>query len=144
MNDNNNDLIYLTVSVRAQDIVCCSDINCNGEIGVMSVRQCCVDNPNGLAYRIPAVMREVVCIGESMYDADYQAYCDDLTNFVSLLCQIVFGFFQYSFTGVEQGPGHMVQAGYQKGAAQAGENLIFNVVDRPGTASEFTLKYLYV
>ena len=41
---------------------------------------------------------------------------------------------------MEQGPGHVVQAGYQKGAAQAGENLIFSVVDTPGTASEFSLK----
>ena len=45
---------------------------------------------------------------------------------------------------MEQGPGHMVQAGYQKGAAQARQNLVFDVVDTPGTASEFTLKYLYV
>ena len=40
--------------------------------------------------------------------------------------------------------GHMVQAGYQKGAAQAGENLVFYVVDTPGTASEFTLKCSYM
>ena len=53
------------------------------------------------------------------------------------LLSIVFGFFQDSFSGVEQGPGHMVQAGYQKGAAQAGQNLVFSVVDTPGTASEF-------
>ena len=52
------------------------------------------------------------------------------------LLSIVFGFFQDSFTGVEQGPGHMVQAGYQKGAAQAGQNLVFNVMDRTATASE--------
>ena len=49
-----------------------------------------------------------------------------------------------SFTGVEQGPGHTVQAGYQKGAAQAGENLSFNVVDTPGTASEFTLVQVFL
>ena len=45
---------------------------------------------------------------------------------------------------MEQGPGHVVQAGYQKGAAQAGENLVFNIVDTPGTARELTLKYLHV
>ena len=53
---------------------------------------------------------------------------------------IVFGFFQDSFTGVEQGPAYVVQAGYQKGAAQAGQNLTFDVVATPGTASKFTLK----
>ena len=67
--------------------MCCSDINCNGEIGVMSARECCVDTPNGLAYRIPTVERSIVCIGECIHDADYQAYCDDLANFVSLLCE---------------------------------------------------------
>ena len=35
----------------------------------------------------------------------------------------------------------MVQVGYQKGATQAGENLVFNVVDKPGTASEFSLEH---
>ena len=62
-----------------------------------------------------------------------------VTTLGSLPCQIVFGFFNDSFTGVEQGSGHMMKAGYQKGAAQAGLNLVFNVMDRPATASEFTL-----
>ena len=57
---------------------------------------------------------------------------------------IVFGFFQDSFTGVEQEQGHTVQAGWQKGAAEAGVNLIFNVVNTPGTASEFTASYFYL
>ena len=30
----------------------------------------------------------------------------------------------------------MVEVGYQKGAAQAGVNLVLNVVSIPGTASE--------
>ena len=49
---------------------------------------------------------------------------------------IVFGFLQDSFSGIEQGPGHMVEVGYQKGAEQAGVNLILNVMSIPGTASE--------
>ena len=57
----------------------------------------------------------------------------------TLIYAIVFGFFNDSFTGVEQGPGHMVQAGYQKGAAQAGENLVFNIQFTDGTASEFLI-----
>lgn len=48
----------------------------------------------------------------------------------------VFGFFQDTFIGVEQGQAHMVQTGYQKGAAKARVNLVFKVVDTPGTASE--------
>ena len=52
---------------------------------------------------------------------------------------IVFGFFNDSFVGVEQGQGHTVQAGYLKGAAFAGTNLVFTVMDTPGTASEFTV-----
>lgn len=61
--------------------------------------------------------------------------------------KIVFGWFQDSFTGIEQSVGpeldHNVQAGYQKGAAQARENLIFNVVDMPGTASECSIECTY-
>ena len=53
-----------TVSVRAQNVVCCSDVECAGEIGVMSARECCVDTPNGLAYHISAMEANIVCIGE--------------------------------------------------------------------------------
>ena len=55
---------------------------------------------------------------------------------------IVFGFFQNSFVGVEQGQVHTVKAGYQKGAALARTNLLFNVMDIPSTASEFTVSFL--
>ena len=55
---------------------------------------------------------------------------------------IVFGFFNDSFVGVEQGQGHTVQAGYQKGAQSAGTNLVFDVTNTPGTASEFTVLVL--
>ena len=40
--------------------------------------------------------------------------------------------------GIEQGPGHMVQVGYQKGADEAQTNMVLNVMSRPGTASEQT------
>ena len=40
--------------------------------------------------------------------------------------------------GVEQGSSHRVQAGYQKGAAQVEQNLVFDIVDTPITASELT------
>ena len=55
---------------------------------------------------------------------------------------IVFGFFNDSFVGEERGQGHTVQAGYLKGAAFAGTNLIFNVMNIPGTASEFIVLVL--
>ena len=58
-----------------------------------------------------------------------------------LLNFIVFGFFQDSFTGVEQVQSHTVQAGWQKGAAEAGVNLFFSVRTIPGTASEFIASY---
>ena len=65
-----------------------------------------------------------------------------LTDCMHLLCMIVhpslvFGFFQDTFTGLEQGPGHTVLAGWQKGAAQSGVNLVFNVINTGITASEF-------
>ena len=55
-----------------------------------------------------------------------------------LLILIVFGFFQDVYTGMEQRTGHhSVQVGYQKGAVQVKRNLVFDVHDSPGTASEF-------
>ena len=49
---------------------------------------------------------------------------------------IVVGFFRESFSGLEQGPGHAVQVGYQKGAQVASQNLVFNVMSIPGTAGK--------
>ena len=64
---------------------------------------------------------------------------DDKSN-VSYDFNSVVGFIDASFSGVEQGPGHNVPVGYQKGATVANQNLIFNVRSTPGTASEFIIK----
>ncbi len=49
----------------------------------------------------------------------------------------VFGFFQDSYVGMEQRTGnHWVEVGYQKGAIRVEKNLVFDVHDHPGTASE--------
>ena len=49
---------------------------------------------------------------------------------------VVVGFFHDSFSGVEQGPGHSVPVGYLKGGQVAGQNLVFDVINTLGTASE--------
>ena len=51
----------------------------------------------------------------------------------------VVGFTDPSFSGPEQGPGHSVPVGYLKGGPIAGQNLVFDVTDAPGTASEFII-----
>ena len=43
---------------------------------------------------------------------------------------IVFGWFQDSYTGVEQEIDHIIMAGYRKGAQMVGENLVFTVNER--------------
>ena len=53
----------------------------------------------------------------------------------------VFGWTQESFSGIEQGPAHTLQAGYRKGRETAAWNLVFNVINIPGTASMSLLKY---
>ena len=58
-----------------------------------------------------------------------------MTVFTS--CTTVYGFFNDSVTQPEQGQGYMIRVGYMKGAA-SGDNLIFDVEDTPGTASEIT------
>ena len=50
---------------------------------------------------------------------------------------LVFGFFEESYVGIEEGPSQTVMAGWQKGAEQGGANLIFDVVNRGITASGF-------
>ena len=51
----------------------------------------------------------------------------------------VVGFLNASFSGGEQGPGYSVPVGYLKGGTVAGQNLVFDVENTPGTASEFTI-----
>ena len=48
----------------------------------------------------------------------------------------MFGFFEESYVGIEEGPSHTVLAGWQKGAVQGGANLSFDVVNTGITASE--------
>ena len=52
---------------------------------------------------------------------------------------IVFGFFQDSFTGVEQKSGYTVQVGYQKGAQVDAQDLEFTVVTTDVTASKLIM-----
>ena len=54
-----------------------------------------------------------------------------------MISYLVFGFFEESYVGIEEGPSQTVLAGWQKGAEQGGANLIFDVVNRGITASEF-------
>ena len=71
----------------------------------------------------------------------YQAQIMKLINcFLHSPINVVVGFLNNSFSGVEQGPGHSVPVGYRKGS---GSNLVFNVGNIPGSgpdgASEFTI-----
>ena len=50
---------------------------------------------------------------------------------------LVFGFCIESFVGIEQELSHTVMAGWQKGAAQIENDLIFDVTSTGITASEF-------
>jgi hypothetical protein len=55
----------------------------------------------------------------------------------------VFGFFQDFYIGMEQRTGNpFVEVGYQKGAIRVERNLVFNVHDHPGTASEFLISHI--
>ena len=126
-------------------VSCRSTVNCSTSgddvIGLMTARECCMENPGGLAYTIshpePAEPLEnqhcTVCIGEYMSWSMVPIHSHIL---FSMSTQTVFGFFQDSFVGVEQRSAHTVLAGYKKGATQAGKNLVFNTRDAPGTASE--------
>ena len=49
----------------------------------------------------------------------------------------VVGFLNASFSGVEQETSHIVPVGYLKGGVVAGRDMIFDVTNTPGTASEY-------
>ena len=57
------------ISVKAQQVVCRASVNCNGQpgddLGEMTDSECCIDNPNGLAYSVPGEESCTPCIGES-------------------------------------------------------------------------------
>ena len=66
------------------------------------------------------------------------AACQTYKQFLPRLNSVV-GFIDASFSGVEQGASHSVSVGYKKGGSVANQNLVFNVISTPGTASEFTV-----
>ena len=126
--------------VQSQDMMCRASSDCNGAsgdvLGVMPIEECCLNTPDGLGFSEGDTC--LSCIGRCI--TIWHIFMENkvvMTDFY-----IVFGFFQDSFIGVEQGQAHTVQAGYLKGAAFARTNLIFNVVDIPGTASELTASCL--
>ena len=51
----------------------------------------------------------------------------------------MFGFFEESFSNVEQGSQHTVSVGYLKGFEAAEQNLVFNVGVELGTASRLKM-----
>ena len=57
---------------------------------------------------------------------------------------VVVGFLNASLSGFERGPPQSVTVAYLKGGQVAEENLVFNVENTPGTASEFTIRRLVV
>ena len=51
----------------------------------------------------------------------------------------VVGFLNASFSGVEQETSHIVPVGYLKGGVVAGRDMVFDVTNTPGTASEYII-----
>jgi hypothetical protein len=49
-------------------------------------------------------------------------------NIINVL--LVFGWFQDSYTGLEQEKDHTMMAGYKKGAQAVGDNLVFMVNEK--------------
>lgn len=51
-------------------------------------------------------------------------------SFIIISIDLVFGWFQDSYTGIEQETDHVVMAGYKKGAQKVGHNLVFTINER--------------
>ena len=49
-------------------VECSTTIDCtNSDLGIMTTRDCCIDNPNGLSYTIPGSEVCYVCVGKLIY-----------------------------------------------------------------------------
>ena len=102
---------------------------------------CCPDNPSAMAYPPKSKGSEdclLVLVSGSRRESTFSETVGD--NFHSrMIDNSVVGFIDPAFSGPEQGPGHSVPVGYMKGGTIAGQNLVFDVGNTPGTASEFII-----
>ena len=56
----------------------------------------------------------------------------------------MFGWFQDSYTGVEQEIDHIIMAGYKKSAQTVGDNLVFTINERSQSELIFQLRDLWL
>ena len=101
---------------------CSSTTGCtSSDLGIMSATQCCIDNPNGLAYTLPGSDVCNLCIGWLIL------YKHSLTLKLKfyLVMNVIFGWFNDSFTGIEQEASHTLHVGYLKGAQNFGLDFTF-------------------
>ena len=127
--------IVPTVSVTGE-VLCRGSFNCVGDdLGeAVDGAGCCLGNPNAMAYTPLGSEECNACVGEFL---EYPLSSLQMTK--CFIFNSVVGFFNTTFSGVEQGFPHWVSVGYLKGGTIAGQNLVFDIRSTPGTASEFTI-----
>ena len=137
--DFHNDII---VDDNVRLVQCRTTTDCTGNFTTMTVRQCCVENVEGLSFTITGGSTCRVCIGKIAVTDECcfatQIQCTSIATHIGIIFlaqNAVFGWIQESFSGIERGPAHTLQAGYSKGRETAARNLVFNVTNIPGTAS---------
>lgn len=112
-------------------IVCSTSTDCLGPtLGTMTIKKCCVGNREGLAYTSPGSDVCHTCIGTQSTNT----ICPGGYMYANIYAYInisVYGWFQDSFTGVEQDSSYLLEVGYQKGAQQASLDLLFLTTAQP-------------
>ena len=111
-------MLVIIARTLGQTVACKRTVNCNGDsLGTMPPRNCCVNTPQGFAY-VVSNGSCIPCIGE----CPYYNICTTIIAWSSEKSSklhhnaVVFGFFEESFSGIEQRSPHTVQIGNQKGA----------------------------
>ena len=56
-------LFFLSPGAGDSLVQCRTTLDCSGNMTLMSARDCCVSNPDGLSFTVPGVETCQVCIG---------------------------------------------------------------------------------
>ena len=117
--------LYVSDIIDLGLVKCYQTKECTNSIfGLMTAAECCIGNSDGVAYTKPRSEECHVCIGKSTYILD--------VTLITIIYHAVFGWFNDSYTGVEQDDHHLVTAGFQKGAQRVERNLTFTINEITG------------
>ena len=80
---------------------------------------------------LPTYHLDLMCVMHVLVCSLQIQFTQGVYRFIMYINISVYGWFQESFTGVEQDSNHLLEVGYQKGAQQARLDLLFLTTAQP-------------